>query len=375
MRKYRLKIGLDVDDVLYECNSYALSLLKQKYGDDPMLDMNNIKTWGKQGNISDERFAYFTSPDFVSSQPLFPGAQKFVQSLCKIAEVFFITAVPNECMTARAKRLSEDFPDVPSGNILIGTRKDLVNLDILLDDSAHNISSSQASYPVLMRRPWNSDLSGLLSVNSYDDFLHLAKLVGNSFVEKRPFLAHGGVLCLVGPSGTGKTEVANALVKDKRFVKPLTTTTRPRKKTEPENAYRFVSEESFLLEKEDGEFIETTVYSTYHYGTSAKQINPIVNSGKIAVIPIDICGALTLKNIYKSRCTLVFTDRDKKEILGDIVSRQISNEDKVRRIMSLDLELRNIELCDFSIRVDDGVGKCVDLIHRKLQIPGYKKHV
>ena len=32
MRKYRLRIGLDVDDILYECNSYALRLLKEKYG-------------------------------------------------------------------------------------------------------------------------------------------------------------------------------------------------------------------------------------------------------------------------------------------------------------------------------------------------------
>ena len=35
MRKYRLRIGLDVDDVLYECNSFALQLLREKYGDDP----------------------------------------------------------------------------------------------------------------------------------------------------------------------------------------------------------------------------------------------------------------------------------------------------------------------------------------------------
>ena len=59
MRKYRLRIGLDVDDVLYECNSYALSLLKEKYGDSPLLNINHINTWGLLGDISDERIGFF----------------------------------------------------------------------------------------------------------------------------------------------------------------------------------------------------------------------------------------------------------------------------------------------------------------------------
>lgn len=370
MRRYRLRIGLDVDDILYECNSYALELLKEKYGDDPVFDLNHINTWGLLGDKSDERIEFFSDPEFVKAQPMFPGAQKFVRELCKIADVFFITAVPPACMSARAERLAADFPEVPKGNILIGTRKDIVNLDILLDDAAHNISSSQASYPVLMRRPWNTDLSGLLSVNSFSDFIHLAKIIGNSFVEKTPDLSHGGVMCLVGPSGTGKTKIASALTADPHFVKPLTTTTRPRKENEAPDAYRFVSPEQFLKEKDGDKFIETTVYSKYYFGTSAEQIVPIVESGRIAVIPIDICGALTLKNVYRSRAVLVFTDREKKNILMNILHRPISDDDKVRRMMSLDLELRNIELCDFAVRYDDGVDVCVDEIRKYLHIDG-----
>ena len=118
MRKYRLRIGLDVDDVIYECNSYALNILKEKYGNDPALDINGIRSWGLQGNISDERIALFSSPEFVRSQPLFDGARKFVRELCKIADVFFVTAVPPQCMSARAERLAEDFPEVPTGTLL-----------------------------------------------------------------------------------------------------------------------------------------------------------------------------------------------------------------------------------------------------------------
>ncbi len=366
MRKYRLRVGLDVDDILYECNSYALDLLKEKYGDNPVFDINKIKSWGPQGNIADERIAYFADPEFVLRQPLVKGAQKFVRELCRIADVFFITSVPPQCMSARAKRLSEDFPYVPAGNIIMGTRKDLVSIDILLDDASHNISSSQASYPVLMRKPWNASLSGLLSVNSYSDFIHLTKIIGKSFIEKRPDLSRGGVLCLVGPTGTGKTEIAEALVKNPRFRKPVTTTTRPRGENESKKAYRFVGDAEFLREKEAGEFIETTVYSTFSFGTSRKQIDPIINSGRIAVIPIDICGAMTLKNVYRSRAVLVFTEGDKRQILTNILSRNISGDDKINRIMSIDFEMRNIEFCDFSVRFDDGADACVRKITKEL---------
>lgn len=367
MRKYRLRIGLDVDDILYECNSYALKLLKEKYGDDPALDINNIKNWGRQGDISDGRIALFSSPDFVASQPLYPGARRFVKELCKIADVFFITAVPLDCMTIRAKRLAEDFPDVPAGNIILGTRKDVVNIDILLDDGVHNISSSQASYPVLMRRPWNTDLSGLLSVNSYDDFIHLAKMIGNSFVGKTPDLKNGGVICLVGPSGTGKTEIAAELTKDSRFEKPLTTTTRPRQPDETAEAYRFVTASQFLKEKEAGEFIETTVYGKHFFGTSEKHIKPIIDAGRIAVIPIDICGAVTLKNLYGSRVLLVFTERNRRDIYLNIMHRKSSDDDKVSRMLSLDFEFRNIELCDLAVNYDEGVKACVEKITNVLQ--------
>ena len=120
----------------------------------------------------------------MKNQPIIPGAQSFVRELSKLADVFFITAVPAACMSARAERLIRDFPEIPPENIIIGTRKDVMALDILLDDGAHNISSSRAAYPVLFRKPWNTHLSGLLSVNCYDDFLHLCSMVISSFTSK-----------------------------------------------------------------------------------------------------------------------------------------------------------------------------------------------
>ncbi len=369
MRKYRIRVGLDVDDTLYECNSYAVSIINRRHPDEEPLKIEDITYWGSSGKHADERIALYSDPEFVRTQPITAGAQEFVKKLAEIADVFFITAVPVCCMSARAQRLVEDFPEIPVQNIMMGTRKDVISLDIMLDDGAHNISSSRAAYPVLFRKPWNTGLSGLLSVNSYDDFLHFCEMVRNSFSEKFPRLEEGGVLCLVGPSGSSKTEIANGLTRLDGFEKPLTSTTRPRRKTEGECSYRFIGEAQFLREMKAGSYIETTVYSGYHFGTSEKDISPIVERGHIAVIPIDICGAITLKNLYRSRAMLVFTRRERADAIKSIISRDIDLEDKTRRIMSLDFEYRNSEVCDAEVNVgddvDEAIGQILSLIHQK----------
>lgn len=362
MRKYRIRIGLDVDDTLYECNSYALSIINSRHPDEEPLKLEDIKNWGGGGRHDDERVKLYYDPEFVRTQPITEGAQEFVKQLSQIADVFFITAVPACCMSARAERLIRDFPEIPAENILVGRRKDIISLDIMLDDAAHNISSSRAAYPVLFRKPWNTDLSGLLSVNSYDDFLHFCEMVRNSFSEDFPKLDKGGVLCLVGPSGSSKTEIANGLTKLDGFEKALTSTTRPRRKTEEEGCYRFISDEQFIREKNAGNYIETTVYSGYHFGTSEKDIAPIVERGKVAVIPIDICGAITLKNMYRQRAMLVFTRRSRADAIKSIISRDIDLDDKTRRIMSLDFEYRNSEVCDVEIDVGDDVNEAIEKI-------------
>lgn len=351
MRKYKLRIGLDVDDVLYDCNAYALSIINARHPEEEPITINEIKGWGEYGRRPKERIALYSDPEFVRNQPVLPGAQKFVRELSKFADVFFVTAVPANCMSARAERLLMDFPEIPPQNLILGTRKDVIALDILLDDAAHNVANSKAAYPVLLRKPWNLELSGILSVNSYGDFIQLCKMVRDSFTEKISDMSNGGVICLVGPTGSMKNEIAKALTKLHNYEKPKTSTTRPKREDEDTQAYRFISEEQFLEEKDAGKYIESTVYSKYHFGTSQDEIEPIVDRGHYAVIPIDICGALSVRNEFKKHSLLVFVNRPKIEVVRDIISRNTDEDDKVRRIMALDFEYRNAEVCDIELQV------------------------
>ena len=350
MRKYRLRVGLDVDDTVYNCNEYALQIVNAKHPENPPFSVNDIRNWGEDVGYLAERVELYNDPEFVRTEPILPGAQEFVHKLCKIADVFFVTAVPPQCMSVRAQRLREDFPEVPVENIIMGTRKDVVAVDILLDDGGHNISNSRAPYPVLFRRPWNTYLSGLLSVNGYDEFLHLCEMILNSFTDAAPDLSRGGVLCLVGPTGSLKNEIAAELTAHPFFDRVLSTTTRPRRAKEDKD-YRFITEEEFIRERDAGLYVETTVYSGHFFGITGTELEPTLSAGRVAVIPIDICGAVTFKTSYRDRAMLVFMNREKKEVLRDILRRSEAEDDKILRITSLDLEYRNAEICDVELKV------------------------
>lgn len=358
MRKL-IRVALDYDDVLAECNSYALDIINEKRKNEPPFELNKIKSFFEDDGSLEERLKLYKDPEFVASQPLYPGAKEFITALSKKAEVFITSAVGPQCMSARAMRILEDFPEIKVQNIILGASKKIFDVDMMLDDGSHNVLASNATYPVLMRRPWNENLSGTLTVTNYDDFLHLIDILYSNNIDE-PDLSSGGIVCLVGPSGSGKTAITEKLIKEDLFVKPITTTTRERRDGEADDAYNFVSEEKFLKDLEKGKFLESTVYSGNHYGTSSSQIDKIISKGKIAVLPIDICGSITIKNIYRERSLLIFVDRARKDVIMEILNRNVPNEEKMRRIISLDTEYQNETLCDYSVRNNGTIAEVVE---------------
>ena len=213
-RKFRLSTALDIDDLLMECIPYAIRLANEKYKFDPPLTIYEVDRWGKLGTRADVIFEFFT-PEFFESQPVIKGAKEFVRKLTKMTEVYVSTSVYPEYMSIRAKRIMEEFPEIPQDHIYLGAGKDKIDVDILFDDGMHNVFRSNAAYPILMRRPWNQDASGMLAVNTYDEFLKLVEVIADSYNPRpeRRFNDEPGILVLVGPSGGGKNEIARQLMK------------------------------------------------------------------------------------------------------------------------------------------------------------------
>lgn len=341
MRFRKIKIGIDFDDVLAEFNEEAVRRANLKYRFDPPLSINELNKWEARGDRSDVVFEFYKEPTMFTEQKPLPGAQEFIKKLTRIAEVFIITAVSPQFMGYRAQRIIELFPEIPSGNIIMGARKDLMKVDVLLDDGSHNIISSKADYPVLLRKPWNQHMTGGLAVNNYDEFLELVKTIISSSTE--PVISGNKAVILVGPTGSGKTDLIRRAV-DAGVARRIRSTSTSKKNDE----YIKVSQEEFLKMESEGKFFETTRYAGNCYGITYEEVESNIGDGPV-IAAMDICGAIAMKRAFPENTVLVFVKRGMKNLIRAIIARDTDDEEKASRIICLPDEMKNEVLCDETV--------------------------
>lgn len=367
-KKYKLSVALDIDDLLMECTSYAIALANEKYGFDPPMTIYEKDNWGKQGTRADSIYPYFNDPEFYRTQPVYEGAKEFVRNLCQLTEVFVCTAVPPQFMGIRAQRILEEFPEIPADHIYMGARKENIHTDILFDDALHNILNSSAKHPILMRRPWNQEATGMLAVNNYDEFLKLVEVIAESrsavIQVKAP--EDPDVVVLVGPSCSGKSKIATRFLENNpNFEKLVSYTTKDPTAVVENQWYNYVSLEDFRSMCESGEFLESTMYAGHGYGSKRRDVEDILARGKRVLTTMDICGAMALKTYYKN-VTAIYIKREKKALMASILRKNSSIEDKVNRLSAIDYEEQNAALCDQIIHFqdyDDAVAELTALLN------------
>ena len=79
-------------------------------------------------------------------------------------------------------------------------------------------------------------------------------------------------------------------------------------------------------------------------------------------MPIDICGANALHSAFGDKAFSIFIDRPRPKVITSILERSVSNEEKAKRLISLEHEYANRSLCDLSLKNDGTIEESVQKI-------------
>ena len=338
--KKLLKVGLDWDDTLCSFVKHAVSLCNEE--NQTSITEENITEWGSQTPVTKMVFPYYSDLRTYQMQTVSEETKEFVRQLQKIADVYIITAVIPQFMGIRAEQISNEFPDFPADHILMGASKNLIKMDILLDDAPHNILKASATYPVLIRRPWNRNLSGVLSVNTLEEFLVLVNQIMDQMTETKE-VNEPCVYAIVGPSGAKKHQIARKIVNKKRDGTILHCTI----------LHSICLDLPHCVVPE--ETITDTTYAGKHYTLDKQELISHLSSGNSVIVVVDICGAIALKREFPT--VLIFCRQSRENMIQNVLTdfrlEVVGYDQATMQLLSMEQEIKNESLCDYSVRSDD----------------------
>lgn len=151
-----IDIGIDCDGVICHTNQELIKRAKTLYDlDIAMEDITQFEI-EKVLPMGDKLLDFYFTPDFYSELEVREGAKEVIKKLMSEGDdVVVVTALPPNCVPARAKWFEENLPFFPQKSILYCSRKDKFSAKVLLDDALHNLDTSIVEYPILFARPWN----------------------------------------------------------------------------------------------------------------------------------------------------------------------------------------------------------------------------
>jgi len=158
------------------------------------------------------------------------------------------------------------------------------------------------------------------------------------------------MLVLIGPSASGKTEVAKILIEKYKMKRMVTYTTRPIRINETNGVdYHFVTVDQFIKMKEADEFVETTFYNNNYYGSRKKDIS----NDKVVIL--DPSGLKSFYGALKDKIIAVFLETPESIRRVRMMKRNDKNKDIEIRIKndSIIFHKDNIVKIDYSISNTD----------------------
>lgn len=143
------------------------------------------------------------------------------------------------------------------------------------------------------------------------------------------------VICLIGPSGVGKSHYAKLLVKFYDFARPRTVTTRKSRNDDDNHVY--VSSEEFFRLIANGEILEWDEYSGNYYGIMLDEFRKLFLDEKNSGIVMDLTleGCRKVRELYKEAIVIALLPDDSSWLKKRLVERGVNGIDEIEKRMEI----------------------------------------
>lgn len=169
----KLRVVLDMDDVIVETCPELIKRTNKKYGLN--LRVEDITDWDltKVQPKGVDMLQFFRERNFYNNLKLVPLSLYYIKKIVDRGhDVIISSAAYLEGYESKYLYIRKFLSFIPKDNIMFGSRKDIIDGDVMLDDAIHNIKNSKCKYPIIFTRPWNIKYKerNKLRISSYKEF-------------------------------------------------------------------------------------------------------------------------------------------------------------------------------------------------------------
>ncbi|MBY0470864.1 guanylate kinase [bacterium] len=163
---------------------------------------------------------------------------------------------------------------------------------------------------------------------------------------------------LSAPSGAGKTTLCSRLLEefpDQLVLSISSTTRKPRGQEKDKVEYHFIGKDDFERQIKIGRFAEWALVHGNYYGTSMDQVDHAFNAGKSLLLDIDVQGAHSLRQKFKSQCVTFFIAPPNFKALEERLRKRGTETETsiLKRLENAQHEMKQAPLFDHQILNDD----------------------